>query len=164
MSRDTVICFRTSEKLRKALERISGEEKRSLSSCIEKVLYAHIEGRKPKSVETERRHYPRKTTSVPALVRGLDGAVHAGTIHDISLDGIRISLPPGFQSKGGEESPISVVFTLPGSERALTVECLPRHIHPNGQTTMGASFIYTDFQSYQTLQGHVMGVIAGQGR
>jgi hypothetical protein len=41
LSRDTVICFRTGEELRKALEKISGEDKRSLSSCIENILYAH---------------------------------------------------------------------------------------------------------------------------
>ena len=156
MSRDTVICFRTSEELRKALEKISGEERRSLSSCIENILYAHIEEREPKGVDKEKRRYPRKRISAPALVRGLDGAVHAGMLHDISLGGIQISVPPGFECEVGADCTISVVFTLPEGERALTVECLPRHIHSNGQTTIGASFIDTDFQSYQTLQGHIM--------
>ena len=161
MSRDTVICFRTGEELRKTLEKISGEENRSLSSCIENILYAHIEEQEPKGVYREKRRYARKKISAPALVRGLDGAVHAGMLRDISLDGIRISVPLGFQREVGEESPISVVFTLPEGERALIVVCLPRHIHSNGETTIGASFIYTNLQSYQTLQGHIMGVIAG---
>jgi predicted DNA-binding protein len=161
LSRDMVICFRTSEKLRKALEKISRDERRTLSSCIKSILYAYIEERESKSVDRERRRCPRKKVSAPVLVRGLDGAVHAGMLHDISLDGIRISVPPGFQCEVGEESAISVVFTLPEGERALIVVCLPRHIHSNGETTIGASFIYTDLQSYQTLQGHTMGVIAG---
>ena len=160
MSRDAVTCFRTSEELRKALEKISRNERRTLSSCVKGILYAYIEERKLKSMDTERRRCPRKKISAPVLVRGLDGAAHAGMLQDISLDGIRISVPPGFQCEVEGESTISVVFTLPEGERALTVECLPRHIHSNGQTTIGASFIYTDFQSYQTLQGHVMGVIA----
>ncbi len=156
MSRDTVICFRTSEELRKALEKLSGEGKRSLSSCIESILYAHIEEREPKGVDRERRRYPRKKISAPALVKGPDGAVHAGMLHDISLDGIRISVPRGFQCEAGGESTISVIFTLPEGEMALTMECLPRHIHSNLQTTVGASFFSTDFKSYQTLQSYVM--------
>ncbi len=160
MSRDTTICFRTSEELRKALEKISSEEKRSLSSFIENILYAHIKERELKNVDGEKRLYPRKKISIPALVRGLDGTVHAGMLQDISLDGIRISVPQGFQCEAGEESAISVIFTLSEGERALTVDCLARHTHSNGQTTIGASFIFTDFQSYQTLQGHIMGVIA----
>ena len=156
MSRDTVICFRTSDELRKALEKISGEERRSLSSCIENILCADIEEREPKSVDREKRRYPRKKISAPALVRSPDGAVHAGMLHDMSLGGIQISVPPGFQCEVGDDCAISVVFTLPGGERALTVECQPRHIHSDGQTTIGASFIDTDFQSYQMLQGHIM--------
>jgi hypothetical protein len=155
LSRDTVICFRTSDELRKALEKISRDDERSLSSCIESVLYAHIEEREPKGVDSERRRCPRKKVSTPALVKGLDGVVHAGMVHDISLDGIRISVPPSFRCEVGKESTISVVFTLPAGERVLTIECLPRHIHSNGQTTIGASFINTDFQSCQTLQNYL---------
>ena len=154
MRRDTIICFRTSEELRKALEKISGKERRSLSSCIENILFAHIEESRPKGVDRDKRFNPRKRISAPALVRGLDGAVHAGMLHDISLGGIQISVPPGFQVE--EESTISVVFTLPGGERALTVECMTRHIHSNDKKTIGASFIDTDFQGYQTLQSHIM--------
>ena len=156
MSKDTVICFRTSEELRKALEKISGEERRSLSSYIENILYAHIEEREPKGMDREKRRYPRKRISAPALVRGLDGAVHAGMLRDISLGGIQISVPSGFQCEVEEDCTISVVFTLPGGERALTAECQPRHVHSNGQTTIGASLIDTDFQSYQMLQNHIM--------
>jgi hypothetical protein len=43
-------------------------------------------------------------------------------LRDISPDGIRISVPPGFQCKVEEDSTISVVFTLPEGERALTIE------------------------------------------
>ena len=156
MSKDTLICFRTSEKLRKALEKISGEERRSLSSCIENILYAHLNKREPKGMDREKRRYPRKRISAPALVRGLDGAVYAGMLHDISLGGIQISVPPDFECEAGEESTISVVFTLPEGERALTVECRPRYIHSNGQTTIGASLVDTDFLSYQMLQSHIM--------
>jgi hypothetical protein len=40
-------------------------------------------------------------------------------LHDISLGGIHIPVPPGFQCELREEPTISVVFTLPEVEKAL---------------------------------------------
>ena len=45
--RDITICFRTSEDLRKELERISTSERRSLSSLIENILYDYMELKEP---------------------------------------------------------------------------------------------------------------------
>ena len=56
-------------------------------------------------MDREKRPYPRKKISTPALVRGRDGTVYAGMLQDISLEGIRISVPQGFQFEVGEESP-----------------------------------------------------------
>ena len=63
--RDTVICFRTSEDLRKALEKISEADRRSLSSVIENILYDYVDRREPKEVEEEKRRFPRRKTSLP---------------------------------------------------------------------------------------------------
>ena len=156
MTRDTVICFRTSEELRKALEKISETDRRSLSSTIEKILYAHVERKEPKGFAGEKRRYSRKKTSAPALVSGLDGTVYAGIVHDMSLGGIHLSAPQDFPCELREDFRISVVFTLPGSERPLTMQCIPRHMRSGVQTSIGASFVDTDFQSYQTLQSHLV--------
>ncbi len=86
--RDTVICFRTSDDLRKALEKVSETDRRSLSSVIENILYDYVERREPKGVGEEKRRYPRKKISAPALVTDLDGVVHAGMVNDISLGGL----------------------------------------------------------------------------
>lgn len=156
VTRDTVICFRTSEDLRKALEKISEADRRSLSSVIEHILYDYVGQREPKGVDTEKRRYPRKKISAPALVSGLDGSVHAGMVNDISLGGIHFSVPGGFEVDTGEDSAMSVVFTLPQSDRPLSMQCAPRHVRANGQTGIGASFMDTDFQSYQALQNYLM--------
>jgi hypothetical protein len=151
-----VKAWREREGLCKTPEKVSGEKRRPLFSCNENTLYAHTEERESKGVDREKRRYPRKKISAPALVRGPDGVVDTGMLHDISLGGIRISFPPGFQCRVAKDCAISVVFTLPEGEKALSAECLPRHIHSNGRTTVGASFIDTDFQGFQNLQRYIM--------
>ncbi|MGA3174308.1 MAG: PilZ domain-containing protein [Syntrophorhabdales bacterium] len=154
--RDTVICFRTSDDLRKALEKISTADRRSLSSVIENILYDYVERKEPCRIEEEKRRYPRKKVSAPALVTSLDGTVHAGMVNDISLGGINFSVPNTFQQEVRDDLKISVVFTLPQSERPLTMQCAPRHVRSNGQTSIGASLIDTDFQSYRNLQNYLI--------
>ncbi len=153
--RDTVICFRTSDDLRKALEKVSELERRSLSSVIENVLYDYVKLREPKGVDEEKRRYPRKKVSAPALVTDLDGVVHAGMVNNVSLGGLHISVPDNFHVELREDSTISVVFTLPQSEKPLTMQCVPRYVHANGQINIGASLVDTDFHSYQTLQNYI---------
>ncbi len=154
--RDTVICFRTSDELRKAIEKVSSAERRSLSSVIENILYDYVENKRPARTEEEKRRYPRKKISAPALVTSLDGTVHAGMVNDLSLGGINFSVPNNFKQEEGDDSKISLVFTLPKSEKPLSVQCTAKHVRSNGQTNVGATLIDTDFQSYQTLQNYLV--------
>jgi hypothetical protein len=155
MTRDNIICFRTSEELRKALERISRSERRSLSSTIENILYVYLEQREPKMPREDKRRYPRKKISSPALVSTRDGEIHAGTVHDMSLGGVNILLPPTFQCEIGDDSRLYVVFTLPESTRPVNIECIPRYLRAGDQASIGASFTNTDFQCYQALRNHL---------
>jgi len=156
MVRNTIICFRTSEHLRRSLEKLSEADRRSLSSTIEGVLYGYVKGRAPKGVKNDKRRYPRKKTLLPALVTGPDGGVHAGTVDNISLGGIHVTLPGAFPCETGDDCTVSIVFTLPESTRPLTMRCTPRHVRSNGQTGFGASCVDSDFQSYQALQEHLL--------
>jgi hypothetical protein len=151
--RDTTICFRISEDFRKELEAISTSERRSLSSLIKNILHDYVERTR---VKEEKRRYPRKKISVPALVTGPDGTLRAGMVNDVSLNGINFSVPERFVQEIGEEFKISLVFTLPQSERPLTVQCSPRHVSSNGQMSIGASLIDADFQSCRTLQNYLL--------
>ena len=153
--RDTTICFRTSDDLRNELERISTSERRSLSSLIENVLYDYVGLKEPIRLNDEKRRDPRKKVSVPALVTGPDGTVHAGVVNDVSLGGLNFFVPDSFDQEMGEEFKISIVFTLPQTERPLTVKCSPRHVRSDGQTNMGASLTDADFQSYRILQNYL---------
>jgi hypothetical protein len=128
---------------------------RSLSSVIENILYDYVERRELKKVTEEKRRCPRKKVSAPALVTDLDGVVHVGTVNDISLGGLHISVPNNFQQELREESTISVVFALPRSEEPLTMQCSPRYVRPGRQINIGASLVDTDFHSYQILQNYL---------
>jgi hypothetical protein len=164
MSKSIMICFRTSEQLRDAIEVIAKEDKRSVSSTIEKILYKHLEERTDnKSVPQENRRYPRKMLTVPALIRELgseDTSPQVGIVVDISLDGLQISIPDTYQygiQENGETSRISIVFALPDCKRPITMQCEPKRMYPSGrETRIGASLVDTDFSSYQAFQNYLV--------
>jgi hypothetical protein len=88
------------------------------------------------------------------------GPLQAGTIMDISLGGLRISLPKEFageiaiNSHGHE---LEAIFTLPNEKRPISIKCKPhRFIAANAEKQMGASFVDSDFSSYKTLQSYLM--------
>ena len=164
MARSVTICFRTSEDLRSELEKIAAEDRRTLSSTIENILYDHIERRKSATTyRDEKRRFPRKNVSVPALI-SMQGAPltepRVGMLVDISLGGLRISVPGGLPltlQADGESSRLSIVFTLPHLKKALTVQAIPRHVFKyEDETGIGTSFVEADLGTYQLLRSYLM--------
>ncbi len=76
--KDAMICFRIGKRLRLALERISEEDRRSLSSTVEYILHDHLARRATESLGKERRGHARRTISEPALLRDAGGARLSG--------------------------------------------------------------------------------------
>ena len=160
MTKTISICFRTSEHLHKALKKISAEEKRTLSSTIENILYGYIEEKKDfRRAQEERRRYPRKPVSAPALL-SFKEETSAAMVLDISLGGVQISIPSHYEleiKEDEEGSRISIVFTLPEVKTPLSVQCMPEHVfHSNGETIMGMSFADANFANYQTIQNYLI--------
>ena len=159
-----MICFRTSEELRDAIEVIAKEERRSVSSTIEKILYKHLEERKTyKPIQQEKRRYPRKMITAPALIREFGSentSPKVGIVVDISLNGLQISVPDTYQydiQEDRETSQISIVFALPDYARPITMQCLPKRLDPSGsEIRIGESLVDTDFASYQALQNYLV--------
>ncbi len=160
MTKNITICFRTSDNLRKTLERVSKQERRSVSSMIENILHDYLRNeRSALQIPDEKRRYRRKTVGAPALISGLtpnDNGPSAGMVVDLSLGGLQLSVANTFKpeiTEDKENAPISVVFTLPESKKPLTVRCVPHHInHAENETNIGASFCDCDFTSYQAIQ------------
>jgi len=163
LARSVTICFRTGENLRNELEKIAAEDRRTLSSTIENILYDHIEKRKSAmTFREEKRRFPRKNVSVPALI-SMPGAPLSeplvGMLVDISLGGMRISVPGGAPltlQADGESSRLSIVFTLPHIKKALTVQAVPRHVFKyEDDTGIGTSFVDADLATYQMLRTYL---------
>lgn len=164
MARSVTICFRTSENLRSELEKIAAEDRRTLSSTIENILYDHLEKRKSAtSYKEEKRRFPRKNVSVPVLISRPGEPLQeprVGMLIDVSLGGLRISVPGGLPLElqaDGESSRLSIVFTLPHIKKALTVLAVPRHVFKyEDETGIGTSFVDADLATYQTLRSYLM--------
>ncbi len=153
--RDTVICFRTNERLRKALQEISEADKRSLTSVVEDILYDFVRQQKPNWAGEERRRRPRVRVSTPALLTTLEGISYAGMLNDLSLDGIGLSVPNSFPERKMGNAALSVVFVLPTSEKPLAMECVLRHVRSDVRKKIGGCFVNADFESCVALQDHV---------
>ncbi len=160
MRKELTICFRTSDDLRASLEKIAAEERRSLSSVIETILYDFLKQKKVlQSLKKERRRYPRKPVSLPTFVykgNSEEQALQPGTIVDISLGGIRILIP--YDAKVDEAANIGTLFTLPNEKIPLKMQCTVHRVIPAEEDTkeVGASFVDSDFVSYQKLQNYLI--------
>jgi hypothetical protein len=159
MSKGITICFRTSEWLRSALEAIAREEKRSLSQVIELILEEYVKEQTDLMEQEERRKYSRKPATIPAFVRGADPTatpLHGAVILDISLGGLRISVPRECISEIGDShgtSQFETSFVLPDGDKPIRIVCRSQRVVPvNGSVYIGASFVDSEFVNYQQLQ------------
>ena len=164
MRKEITICFRTSEELRSALKKHADEERRSISSLIENICYDFLHDRKAlRSIKHEKRLFPRRKVSVPALVQKTSSeqqGLQAGLIVDISPGGVQLSIPKEYEfqiHENKETSRMEIIFTLPSSKRPLTMQCVPRRSHDSDdEVRIGASFVDPDFTCIQALQTYLL--------
>jgi hypothetical protein len=163
MKKDYLICFRTSEELRIAIEHYAASQRRSLSSSIETILYDYLksqnmilEGKK------ERRRNPRKQVSIPAYISIPDTSkqnLQPGIIVDISAGGIRVSIPKGNDFEIVEDDSsltFDLHFVLPNEKTPVNFKCNACTINGDEvETKISACFIDSDFRSYQKLNNYL---------
>ena len=160
MKKDVTICFRTSEDLRVSLEKIADGERRSLSSIIETVLFNYLKDRGGlKSLKNERRNYPRKEVSLPAFVYKRDSteaSLQTGIILDLSLGGLRISVPQEYDVN--QENEFDTIFTIPNEKTPIKMKCTIKRIFDGleNMKELAASFVDGDFPGYQKLHKYLM--------
>jgi c-di-GMP-binding flagellar brake protein YcgR len=162
MKKQVTICFRTSEDLRVAVEKVAQQDHRSLSSAIELILMEYLSRNADYPQQHERRRYGRKQVSIPARIKTADAKRkhYKATILDISLSGMRVSLPKESLPElyEGRDTPqFETSFVLPQDDRSLRIVCRPQRVVPvNGSIQVGASFVDTEFTQYQQLQQYLM--------
>ena len=161
MKKELMICFRTSEDLRKPLKKIAGQERRSLSGLILNVLSDYLKHKGSSFSDEEKRHYARRKVSFPALVslNGTEGP-HAGVVLDISLGGIKLSVPKESRidiREDDEETRISILLTLHSEKTPVALTCRPNRAHPiNGDIEVAGPFADCDFPNYQKVQNYLL--------
>ncbi len=162
MKKDGHISFRASKELHQSLARVAKEDHRSLSSTIEIALTNYLKERKAfKGVEKEKRQYPRKALSVPAVINQREsGQTGIGAITEISLGGIRLLIPKDFKHQilmDSQGSRFEIVFNLPSENKPIRLSCESnRVIDGEDGIQVGACFVDADFKNYKILQTYLM--------
>lgn len=111
----------------------------------------------------EKRQYPRMTTSVPAFIgKGGSGKakLHIGTILDISLGGLRISIPRAMKHKvltGPQANEFEIMIALPDENEPIHLKCKSRRMtYSKDNIDVGASIIDANFISYKALKNYLL--------
>jgi len=164
VKKDSLICFRASKNLHEALAKIAKEERRSLSAMIEIALLNFLKEKNAlKSIDSERRKYPRKNLSIPAFINHYESGkakLNAASLMDLSLEGIKISIP--YDAKidvrnDAQGSKFQIIFTLPNDNSPISLDCEPRSVNDCKEGIfIGASIIDVDFESYKKIQSYLM--------
>jgi PilZ domain len=111
----------------------------------------------------EKRQYPRMITSIPAFVRnGGSGEAksHIGSIIDMSLGGLRISIPRG-RKYGRLTDPqtteFEIVTVLPDKDEPIYLKCKSRRVaYFKDDIHVGTSIIDADIRSYEAFKNYLM--------
>lgn len=155
-TRDITICFRTTSTMRESLQEVATREKRSLANMIETMLADALETRRGVPAR-ERRRFARHKCKLPALVRKGDlPDAHTGTIFDMSLMGLKLSIPKEayveVEEGGDDVYYLHVTFALHEGRTTVTVKCTPEWIsQSNGNVDLGCAFADCSFSDYTKL-------------
>jgi hypothetical protein len=110
----------------------------------------------------DRRGFKRLPASFPACIgdaRSKTGDFAIGTIQDVSMGGVRLSVPKGtnlLPGPGCEALEFSISFSLPNYHWPIGVKCLSRRVVELGdEIQIGAVFVDTDLRSHQALQQYM---------
>lgn len=162
MKKDSMVCFRTTEALHKALETLADRDNRSISSTIEIILTDYFKVSRDPVVANERRRYARKQVRLPALLRpaNAEAARYSGVVLDIALGGIHLTFPSEYvDDVCGDEGQgwFEIAFVVPEVNKPIRMACKPQRAEQsNGDVHVGASFVDGDFLHYQQLQQYLM--------
>lgn len=163
MHKDKTICFQTSWEIMSFLEKIAAEEGRSVSSVVETVVSKYFKENKSfANFCHNRRRFERKKVDLPALIsdsRLQHWEFKTGTTQDISIGGIRFSLPQGINVDALQNvSPteFSIIFSLPDNLRPINAKCLTRRVYESEEDIqIGAELMHRDFLTFTAIQKYM---------
>lgn len=164
MKKDTTICFQTSSEMKSALEAIAEDEQHTVSSLVEAIVFQYLQSKRGyQGIVQNRRQCNRKKVNLKAFIG--DPKWHRrdfveGTILDISLGGIKFSVPRGTKVEvvaGDKATEYSIIFTLPNNLWKTNVKCRSQRVVESEEAVqVGAAFVSPDFSTYSTLQKYLI--------
>jgi hypothetical protein len=164
MKKDTTICFQTSSEIRSCLEKLAEKEKQSVSSLVESIIHRFLKNDKPaEGTVQNRRRFERKKITIPAYIgytRWQRDDYEESTILDLSLGGIKMSIPKGAKvdlHNVHDTEEISIIFRIPSCCWPISVKITPHAVcESEEEIQVGASISHPDFQAYSALQKYLM--------
>lgn len=165
--KDSTICFQTSSEICRCLEELAEQEKQSVSSVVESIIYSHLKDNKVfEGIFESRRRSERIRVGLPAFIgdpRWQRAEFIAAHIIDLSLGGIRFSVPKGSRlemENSGETAKFSVIFNLPNTLWPINVKFQPQRIFESAEEVhVGAALVNPDFYACTALQKHLICMI-----
>lgn len=160
MEKDCSVSLRIGRDLRESLSRIAREEARSLSAIVESILVRYVEERAA-APGKEMRRYRRQDVTLPALVSlsGSGGETYSAMVLDISLAGMKISLPKEFSYQMREDKEglhLDVRFPIPREKMPVILKCRPVRVEETDVSTdLGTLFADCSFDEYCRVRNYV---------
>ena len=112
-------------------------------------LFKDLKGREVSYVfKKEKRQHPRINASIPAFISGgpVEEKRRIGSIVDISLGGLLISIPRGMKHKvltDPQTTEFEIITTLPDRNQPIHLKCKSRRVvHYKDNIHVGASIIH----------------------
>lgn len=164
MKKETTICFQTGSEVKNCLEKIAEKEGQSVSSVVESIVCHYLKNEKAMDgIFQNRRRFERKKITLPAYIGDADWQRDdfvEGTILDISLGGIKMSIPKGTKvdiRSVREKEELSVIFRIPSCYWPISVKISPQAVSECAEEVhVGAAIVNPDFQAYSALQKYLM--------
>jgi hypothetical protein len=158
--KSNAIYLQISSEIKHFLEKIAEKERKTVSAVVESIVRHHFKNEKAVEVISQnRRRFERKKTSIPAYIGDARWQRHdfvAGTILDLSLGGIKMSIPKGTRVEfrtAGVPDELNVIFTIPTSLWPISMRISPHRVFESAEEIhFGASLINPSFPAYSALQ------------
>lgn len=161
MKKDREICFQTTAAVQRKLEALADSKGHTISSLLEYIVVGYLD--KTGSQQDDKRQFPRLDAAIPVVVQiqfdSNETHYRTGEIMDISMGGVRISLPKHDMINYElimNSSNLEILFKLPNSEHTITFKCAPKRLLDEQEMLhVGASFVDSDIFSQQALHKYM---------
>lgn len=153
------LCFRTTLENIEKLEDIAEAQGLPVSDLVSEIVDKHLRQSDRYLGDTEKRRHMRYPAHLPAVIQidydESETHYKIGTILDISLSGVRVSIPlnENLGSRVKNQCPdFEIMFHMPNNTITIRCKCTPRRIvSADNYVHLGSEFVDNDFECSRAL-------------